>query len=99
MARVEVRTKLGGAMTMLIGSQGSDTLVGTSSADVIYGYDPNASSPPAVAANVIVSGLNNPLYITSAPNDANHLFILEKGGLVKVYETSTGQTLGTPFLD
>jgi glucose/arabinose dehydrogenase len=52
-----------------------------------------------MAANAIVSGLNNPLYLTSPPNDSNHLFILEKGGRVKVYNAGTGQTLGTSFLD
>src|SRR5918995_1352715 len=86
-------------MAIRTGSQGSDRLIGTNSADVIYGYDPNAGNPPTLAAHAIASGLNNPLYLTSAPNNSNHLFILEKGGLVKVYDTGTGQTLGTPFLD
>jgi glucose/arabinose dehydrogenase len=52
-----------------------------------------------MAAKAIASGLNTPLYVTSAPNDSNHLFILEKTGLVKVYDTGTGQTLGAPFLN
>src|SRR5215212_2276539 len=86
-------------MAIRVGSRGSDRLVGTNSADVIYGYDPTAGSPPTVAVNAIVSGLNNPLYVTSAPNNSNHLYMLEKGGLVKVYNSGTGQTLGTPFLD
>jgi glucose/arabinose dehydrogenase len=86
-------------MAVRIGSQAADRLSGTSAADVIYGYDPNARTPPTMAANMIVSGLENPLYLTSAPGNSRHLFILEKGGLVKVHDTSTGQTLGTPFLN
>ncbi len=86
-------------MAAIKGTHGSDTLVGTSSADVIYGYDPTATSSPTMAANLIVSGLDDPLYLTSAPGKSSHLFILEKGGRVKVHNTSTDQTLATPFLD
>jgi glucose/arabinose dehydrogenase len=86
-------------MAVRIGSQAADRLSGTGAADVIYGYDPNAGTPPTVAASMIVSGLENPLYLTSAPGNARHLFILEKRGLVKVYDTATGQTLGTSFLN
>ena len=86
-------------MVVRTGSLGSDRLLGTNAADVIYGYDPNAGSPPKIAANVIVSGLDDPLYVASTPSQPDHLFILEKGGLVKIYNTGTGQTLATPFLN
>jgi len=86
-------------MAVLIGTRSPDRLVGTSAADVIYGYDPAAGSPPTMAAKAIVSGLDNPLYVTSPPNGSDHLFILEKGGRVKVYHTGTGQPLSAPFLD
>jgi glucose/arabinose dehydrogenase len=86
-------------MAVRAGTHASDRLTGTNSADSIYGYDPHAWSPATIAANVIVSGLQNPLYLTSAPGDPRHLFILEKRGLVKIYDTSTGQTLGTSFLN
>src|SRR5688572_16662661 len=86
-------------MAVRIGSQAADRLSGTNAADVIYGYDPNARTPSTMAANVIVDGLNSPLYLTSSPGNSRYLFILEKGGLVKVHDTSTGQTLSTPFLN
>jgi glucose/arabinose dehydrogenase len=86
-------------MAVRIGSPTADRLVGTNAADTIYGYDASARTPATIAANMIVSGLQNPLYLTSAPGNAKHLFILEKRGLVKVYDTSTGQTLGSSFLD
>lgn len=86
-------------MAVRTGSQAADRLSGTSGADVIYGYDPNARAPSTLAANMIVSGLENPLYLTSAPGNPRHLFILEKRGLVKIYDTSTGQTLGNSFLN
>ncbi|QRM28922.1 PQQ-dependent sugar dehydrogenase [Microvirga sp. VF16] len=86
-------------MAVRIGSQAADRLSGTGAADVIYGYDPNARTPSTMAANAIVSGLENPLYLTAAPGNSQHLFILEKRGLVKVYDTGTGQTLGASFLN
>jgi glucose/arabinose dehydrogenase len=86
-------------MAVRIGSQAADRLSGTGAADLIYGYDPDARIPPTMAASMIVSGLENPLYLTSAPGNPRHLFILEKRGLVKVYDTATGQTLGPSFLN
>jgi len=86
-------------MAVRIGTQAADSLSGTGAADVIYGYDPNATTPPTMAANMIVSGLENPLYLTSSPRNSRYLFILEKRGLVKVHDTGTGQTLGPAFLN
>jgi hypothetical protein len=86
-------------MAVKTGTRGPDNIVGTSSADVIYGYDTKVSSPPTMAANLIVSGLDDPLFLTSAPGKSSHLFILEKTGRVKVHNTDTDQTLSTPFLD
>jgi glucose/arabinose dehydrogenase len=86
-------------MAVRTGSYAADRLIGTNSADTIHGYDPQARTPATIAANAIVSGLQSPLYLTSAPGDPGHLFILEKPGLVKVYDTSTGQTLGASFLN
>jgi hypothetical protein len=57
-------------MAFRIGSQAADRLSGTGAADVIYGYDPNARTPPTMAANMVVSGLESPLYLTSAPRQS-----------------------------
>jgi Ca2+-binding RTX toxin-like protein len=47
----------------------------------------------------IVSGLDQPLFVTSAPGDANRLFILEqKTGEIKIFNQNTNQLLSTPFL-
>jgi glucose/arabinose dehydrogenase len=45
----------------------------------------------------IVSGLNFPLYLTAPPADLNRLFIVEKGGVVRIVKDGT--LLPTPFLD
>jgi glucose/arabinose dehydrogenase len=57
------------------------------------------SSPPTVTATLIASGLSSPLFLTSPPGTASQLFIVEKGGLVKIHDVATGQIRAMPFLD
>ena len=45
----------------------------------------------------VATGLNFPLYLTTAPSDDNRLFIVEKGGLISIIKNGT--LLETPFLD
>ncbi len=45
----------------------------------------------------IATGLDFPLYLTTAPGDNNRLFIVEKGGLIRIIKN--GAMLETPFLD
>jgi glucose/arabinose dehydrogenase len=46
----------------------------------------------------VASGLTSPLFATFAPGDANHLFVLEKGGNIKVIDINTKTVLSTAFL-
>ncbi|MCA9246921.1 MAG: PQQ-dependent sugar dehydrogenase [Planctomycetales bacterium] len=46
----------------------------------------------------IASGLNTPLFAASPPGDANRLFIVEKGGAIKVLHLDTLSVEPTPFL-
>src|SRR4051812_16282586 len=43
------------------------------------------------------SDLNLPVYITNAGDSSNRLFIVEKGGIVKIYDGNS--LLATPFLN
>src|SRR5829696_4910376 len=45
----------------------------------------------------VVSGLNEPLYVTHAGDGSGRLFVVEKAGRVKVIVN--GQVQATPFLD
>ena len=47
----------------------------------------------------IMTGLNQPLGLLSAPGDASRMFVVERAGVVKVYNTATETVLGTPFID
>jgi hypothetical protein len=54
------------------------------------------SSAHALSGQLLTDALTQPLYLT-APTGDDRLFVLEKGGLVKIL--SGGQVLGTPYLD
>jgi glucose/arabinose dehydrogenase len=86
---------------LIVGTDAGNVLDGGGGSDVIYGYDPGATQgePVTIAATRVASGLNQPLYATAPPGDASRLFIVEKGGLVKVLDLNTQQVSSTPFLD
>lgn len=54
------------------------------------------SGAQALSGAVVATDLSQPLYLT-APTGDNRLFVLEKGGTVRII--ANGQTLATPFLD
>jgi glucose/arabinose dehydrogenase len=56
-----------------------------------------AAAQPALSFQPVVSGLSSPLGIVNAHDGSNRLFIVEKGGLIKIYNST--QVLATPFLD
>ena len=58
-----------------------------------------ASVEPAEGAVRLqkIGSFNSPVYVTSPPADASHLFVVEQGGTVRVVKG--GKTLSTPFLD
>ena len=59
--------------------------------------DPSPSDGPVpVALQEVASGLSFPLYLTAPPGDPR-LFIVEKGGAIRVVKD--GALLPTPFLD
>ncbi|MDQ8189288.1 PQQ-dependent sugar dehydrogenase [Roseibacillus persicicus] len=40
-----------------------------------------------------------PIFVTSRPDNANHLFIVEQAGKVFLHDQASGKTLAEPFLD
>jgi len=51
----------------------------------------------SLALALVAQGLNFPLYLTTPPGDTARLFIVEKGGAIRIIQH--GQLLTTPFLD
>ena len=50
------------------------------------------------AQAVVTTGLSNPLYLTAPPGDTSRLFIVERGGNIRVFNTQTNTLLPTPYL-
>src|SRR5262245_28099177 len=48
--------------------------------------------------SLVSSGLSAPVFATFAPNDPNHLFVLQQGGDIRVVDLNTNSVLATPFL-
>ncbi len=55
-----------------------------------------SSSAPVVALERIPGAFSEPLYVTAPPGDTSRLFVVEKGGLIRVVKDDV---LAEPFLD
>jgi glucose/arabinose dehydrogenase len=62
-----------------------------------------AAFPPASSISVrlqpIVSGLADPVFMTSAPGDHRRLFIVEQGGTIRIVDVGSGSVTSPPFLN
>ena len=56
-----------------------------------------AAPDSSVVLAPFVAGLSNPVLITHAGDDSGRLFVVERGGLIKI--VTNGQVIATPFLD
>jgi glucose/arabinose dehydrogenase len=58
---------------------------------------PVVPGTPTLAAQLVVSGLDNPLDLQSAPGDRDRLFVAEQAGRIRLVRG--GQLVAAPFLD
>jgi glucose/arabinose dehydrogenase len=59
---------------------------------------PDTTGPvPSFAVELLVDGLESPLYVTAAPGDDARLYVLEKSGRIRIVRN--GVLLDEPFLD
>jgi glucose/arabinose dehydrogenase len=58
---------------------------------------PGPAPDSTIGLRQIASGLDFPLFLTAAPGDPSRLFVVEKGGRIRVIRNDT--LLATPFLD
>ncbi|HVN86164.1 MAG TPA: PQQ-dependent sugar dehydrogenase [Candidatus Binatia bacterium] len=54
-------------------------------------------SGTGIQLQLVASGLSSPLYLTAPPGDVARIFIVEKGGRIRIVDS--GSILPTPFLD
>ncbi|MCC7201347.1 MAG: PQQ-dependent sugar dehydrogenase [Nitrospirae bacterium] len=57
----------------------------------------SGKAPASAVLKTIATGLDFPLYLASAPHDNNRLFVVEKGGVIRIIKNGT--LLKSPFLD
>jgi glucose/arabinose dehydrogenase len=57
----------------------------------------SVSGATTVVLHPVVTGLSNPVYVTSAPDGSGRLFVLEQAGRIRIVKNGT--LLATPFLD
>jgi len=69
----------------------------TPGAPVTANCNPPDGAVPNLALQQVATGLTRPLYVTQAPGDDSRLFVMEKGGTIRV--VSDGQLQATPFID
>src|SRR5215471_5422921 len=62
-----------------------------------YHREDRIAVPEAVQLQSIITGLSNPVYVTSAHDGSNRLFILEQAGRIRVVQP--GASTSTVFLD
>jgi len=62
------------------------------------GPTPTPAPPPAqLQWSLVAGGFSDPVYLAVPPGDTHRLFIVEKGGTIRIIKDGT--TLSTPFLD
>ncbi|MEE8575663.1 MAG: PQQ-dependent sugar dehydrogenase [candidate division Zixibacteria bacterium] len=70
-------------------------------ATVTIGFpDPTQAADPdtlTLSLQEVATGLDSPIYVTSAPHDSVRLFIVERGGKVRILKD--GSVIARPFLD
>ena len=71
-------------------------LIGCSDNGSNQGSQPQSSS---VGLQTISSSLSSPVFMTAPAHDTNHLFIVELGGRIRIFDITTGFLLPDPFLD
>lgn len=58
---------------------------------------PDPSDPVSVTLEPVAQGLSAPLFLTAPPGDLDRLFVVERGGTVRIIRDDS--VLATPFLD
>lgn len=68
-------------------------------AAVALGMSVSDAEAVPITTTVIASGLNRPIYVTATPGLPDHLFVVEKRGIIKVIDLTTNTVLATPLLN
>ncbi len=78
---------------------GTGCLIGCGDNGSNQGSLPPLPSSISVQLQSISTSLSSPVFMTAPANDTTRLFIVEQGGLIRIYDVIAGSLLATPFLD
>jgi Ca2+-binding RTX toxin-like protein len=83
-------------MATITGGNGGETLRGTARGDLITGQAPLSASTTAPGfTQLVAGGLGTALFACAAPGDAGLLYVLDKAGIIRTVNTTTGAVTGT----
>src|SRR5690606_36569337 len=91
-----------GSMAPIIdGNDQANTISGTTSREVIYGFDPDGpqGGVAAIDATRIATGLTQPIFVASPPGDLDRMFVVSKTGVISIFDLGRETLKPTPFLD
>jgi len=71
-------------------------LIGCSDNGSNQGSQPQSNS---LRLQSITTSLNSPVFMTAPATDTTRLFIVEQGGLIRIFDVLAGSLLATPFLN
>lgn len=83
------------------GNDQANTISGTTSREVIYGFDPDGpqGNVAAIDATRIATGLTQPIFVASPPGDLDRMFVVSKTGVISIFDLGRETLKPTPFLD
>jgi glucose/arabinose dehydrogenase len=88
------RLLMAGAMLVTAG-----WLIGCSAKESDQGSLPLLPPSNDLQLQTISTSLNSPVFMTAPAGDTAHLFIVEQGGLIRIFDLTTSSLLATPFLN
>jgi len=72
---------------------------GTTSTTLDLAVTVTNAGPDAFHVTRVGAGFASPLYLTAVPDGSGRLFVVERGGRIRILTPSTGAVAATPFLD
>jgi glucose/arabinose dehydrogenase len=78
---------------------GTGCLIGCSTNEPNQGSLPPLQQSNDLQLQTISRSLSSPVFMTAPPGDSTRLFIVQQGGLIRIFDLTTSSLLVTPFLD
>jgi glucose/arabinose dehydrogenase len=59
----------------------------------------DSAAHASVTRELITNGFSSPLHVAAPPGDTTRLFVVQRGGLIRIINLTNNTVVGTPFLD